>query len=131
MNKEFTNEELIEIIVKLKEAILYIRNNKNIWYGEVGRLDKALSDIRHCAEFNYPNTPEDRDYLLKLLNTVSTSRRVFRDKQDLFVNVHNAIEDSRPLFEAIDSMVYKKNLMDKGRVYNPRELTSLFKKNHK
>lgn len=128
MNKEFTNEELIEIIVKFKEAILYIRNNKNIWYGEVGRLDKALSDIRHYAEFNYPNTPEDRDYLLKLLNTVSTSRRVFRDKQDLFVNVHNAIEDSRPLFEAIDSMVYKKNLMDKGRVYNPRELTSLFKK---
>lgn len=53
MNKEFTNEELIEIIVKFKEAILYIRNNKNIWYGEVGRLDKALSDIRHYAEFNY------------------------------------------------------------------------------
>ena len=79
MNKEFTNEELVEIIVKFKEAILYIRNNKNIWYGEVGRLVKALSDISHCAEFNYPTTQEDRDYLLKLLNTVSTSRRVFRD----------------------------------------------------
>ena len=128
MNKEFTNEELIEIIVKFKEAILYIRNNKNIWYGEVGRLDKALSELRHCAKFNYPTTAEDRDYLLKLLNTVSTSRRIFRDKQDLFVNVHNAIEDTRPLFEAIDSMIYKKTLMDKGRVYNPRELTSLFKK---
>lgn len=104
MSKEWTKDELIEALVNFKEALNFIRQNKQVWFDTVGDCDKAFCDIRHQIENKYPKDYKNRTKAVKLIYAYSIQRRKNKDLLAIFGNLANALDT-----QTINNLVYTIN----------------------
>lgn len=124
--EEWTKEELVDAFVTFKHALLYIKSNRDEWYDIVGRCDREMVDIRHKVEMHNIEDPKERDLVLELMNKSLTTRRKYKDYQDLFLNISDFFNKTNLLFSIINQMESLFESMQQGRKYVVRELTELF-----
>lgn len=122
-NEKYTKEELIEMLVRGKEALVYIHNNYNNWGEIVNESDQAIGDIRHYVELNYPEDSESQQLVCELIRDYSKRRRRYKDMQCIFESV---LDINKDIYEKINKVKTVASRQEAGRVYRPRVLNELF-----
>ena len=122
-NDKYTKEELIEMLVRGKEALVYIHNNYNNWGEIVNESDQAIGDIRHYVELNYPEDAESQQLVCELIRDYSKRRRMYKDMQCIFESV---LDINKDIYEKINKVKTVSSKQEAGRVYRPRVLNELF-----
>lgn len=122
-NDKYTKEELIEMLVRGKEALVYIHNNYNNWGEIVNESDQAIGDIRHYVELNYPEDAESQQLVCELIRDYSKRRRMYKDMQCIFESV---LDINKDIYEKINKVKTVASRQEAGRVYRPRVLNELF-----
>ena len=122
-NEKYTKEELIEMLVRGKEALVYIHNNYNNWGEIVNESDQAIGDIRHYVELNYPEDAESQQLVCELIRDYSKRRRMYKDMQCIFESV---LDINKDIYEKINKVKTVSSKQEAGRVYRPRVLNELF-----
>lgn len=122
-NDKYTKEELIEMLVRGKEALVYIHNNYNNWGEIVNESDQAIGDIRHYVELNYPEDAESQQLVCELIRDYSKRRRMYKDMQCIFESV---LDINKDIYEKINKVKTLSSKQEAGRVYRPRVLNELF-----
>lgn len=123
VNEKYAKEELIEMLVRGKEALVYIHNNYNNWGEIVNESDQAIGDIRHYVELNYPEDSESQQLVCELIRDYSKRRRMYKDMQCIFESV---LDINKDIYEKINKVKTVSSRQEAGRVYRPRVLNELF-----
>ena len=122
-SEKYTKEELIEMLARGKEALVYIHNNYNNWGEIVNESDQAIGDIRHYVELNYPEDSESQQLVCELIRDYSKRRRRYKDMQCIFESV---LDINKDIYEKINRVKSTAARQEAGRVYRPRVLSELF-----
>lgn len=131
-NDEYTIEEMLDVIRKFHNVLVYIEGNKDSWNENIRYYDKAIGDIEHFIELHYADTTNvDRDELLHLLYDRRKKRRFFKDKEKLAEPILDWISTNKirtdKLYSALKQSEKFGDSLD-TRTYTPRVETELFEK---
>ena len=127
MRNNWTKEELINALSDFKEAILFIKQNKGVWYSTVGECDKAFCDIRHQIENNYPTDRASRTKACQLIRDYSKKRREAKDMMLIFTELAELSEkDTQNLCRIINQAKNKYAYTESDRIYTNRIIENLW-----
>lgn len=131
-NDEYTVEEMLDVIRKFHNVLVYMEGNKDSWNESIRYYDKAIGDIEHFIELHYVDTTNvDRDELLHLLYDRRKKRRFFKDKEKLAEPILDWISTNKirtdKLYSALKQSEKFGDSLD-TRTYTPRVETELFEK---
>lgn len=131
-NDEYTVEEMLEVIRKFHNVLVYIEGNKNSWDENIRYYDKAIGDIEHFIELYYADTTNiDRDELLHDLYDRRKKRRFFKDKKKLVEPILEWISENKIRTDKLYSAFKQSEKFGDSletRTYTPRVETELFEK---
>ena len=131
-NDEYTVEEMLEVIRKFHNVLVYIEGNKNSWDENIRYYDKAIGDIEHFIELYYADTTNiDRDELLHDLYDRRKKRRFFKDKKKLAEPILEWISENKIRTDKLYSAFKQAEKFGDSletRTYTPRVETELFEK---
>lgn len=127
-SSDYSAEDINRITKDFVDMVKYLRNNETYYGSIVNECDKALGDLYHYCELQYPTTRSGKTKVVSLIRDISTTRRKAKDILELvepilkldtsYVNelgrVSNSINKS-----------YNKLYINERR-YVPRVLNGLF-----
>ena len=131
-NDEYTVEEMLDIIRKFHNVLVYMEGNKDSWNESIRYYDKAILDIEHFIELYYADTKSmDRNELFHALYDRRNKRRLFKDKEKLAEPILEWISANKIRTDKLYSAFKQSEKFGDSlntRTYTPRVETELFEK---
>lgn len=99
-------------------------------YNIIADCDKAICDIRHYCELNYPLKPKQKTIVVKLLHNYSTKRREAKDTITVLKEFNDFLVSNKTTINKLNkikcSMHSQLERISGERKYTPRILNALF-----
>lgn len=128
----FDKQKDLATVNAFKDILKSIVETHKINDSTVSECDKAIGDVRHYCEIQYPTKRTDKTKVCKLIHDYSVTRREAKDTLKLiaplveFANKHKDIINE--LNKVVNEMNKEAKYLDSDRGYTPRVLDDLFPK---
>lgn len=127
---ELEVQEKIDILSNAKDVLNSIQELERMCADEVVECDKALGDIRHYCEINYPTERSKKNKVCRLMRDYSVRRRKAKDTLSVIAPIIAFVKEHGKELQKFNAGINqsKKELkrIQSDRMYTPRVLKELF-----
>ena len=127
-SSDYSADDVNRITKDFVNMVKYLRNNETYFSSVVNECDKALGDLYHYCELQYPTTRSGKTKVVSLIRDISTTRRKAKDILELVEPILKLdvsyVSDLGRVSNSINKSYTK--LYINERRYIPRVLNDLF-----
>lgn len=133
----YMNLSLLHNVIKTYDdftnMLTYIQNEFANCYNTITECDKAICDIRHYCELNFPLSTKQKTAVVRLLHNYSVKRREAKDTIAVLKELNDFLQANRTVINKLNkvqqNMHSQMQRIQNERKYTPRVLHALFNGN--